>query len=66
MLEYVKTILLKVSFDKALFEKELKKGVKALEREELLQLEQWCCEEFSDRHLLVLSDVFPDVQECLI
>ena len=66
MLEYVKTILLKVNFDNTLFEKELKKGLRALEREDLLQLEQWCCEEFSDRHLPVLGRVFPEVQECLV
>ena len=30
MLEYVKMILLKVSFDKMLFEKELTKGLKML------------------------------------
>jgi hypothetical protein len=66
MLEYIKTILLKVSFDKVLFEKELKKGLRALDQEDLLQLEQWCCAEFSDRHLPALSRVFPEVQECLV
>ena len=66
MLEYIKTILLKVSFDKTLFEKELKKGLRVLEREDLLQLEQWCYEEFSDRHLAALGGVFPEVQECLV
>ena len=58
MLEYVKTILLKVSFDSMLFEKELRKGLEALEREELLQFRQWCYEKFSDMHLVALGRVF--------
>ena len=37
MLEYAKTILLKVSFDRALFEKELRKAVRTLAPDELLQ-----------------------------
>ncbi|GAA4441674.1 hypothetical protein GCM10023188_40480 [Pontibacter saemangeumensis] len=66
MLEYTKQILAKVSFDKMLFEKELKKGLRVLEQEDLLLLEQWCYEEFSDRHLPALGRVFPEVQECLL
>lgn len=66
MLEYTKVILSKVSFDDTLFEKELKKGLRALEREDLLQLEQWCFEEFPDRHLPVLGRAFPEVQESLV
>ncbi|GAB3531185.1 hypothetical protein GCM10027443_13010 [Pontibacter brevis] len=58
MLEYVKTILLKVSFDNMLFEKELRKGLKVIEREELWQFRQWCYETFSDRHLVALCMVF--------
>lgn len=63
MLEYVKIILLKVSFDGILFEKELRKGLKMLRREELLQFEQWCYEKFADKYLFVLSRVFPEVHE---
>jgi hypothetical protein len=66
MLEYTKTILAKVSFDRALFEKELKKGMNMLGSEEAQQLEQWCRERFSDRHLPALRDAFPEVQECLV
>jgi hypothetical protein len=58
MLEYIKTILAKVSFDRILFEKELTKGLKMLEREELWQFKQWCYEMFSDTHLITLSKVF--------
>ncbi|PRY16289.1 hypothetical protein CLV24_101134 [Pontibacter ummariensis] len=58
MLEYVKTILLKVSFDKMLFEKELRKALKVLVTEELDHLKQWCYEQFSGMYLLILNKVF--------
>ncbi|MCC9165956.1 hypothetical protein LN893_03780 [Pontibacter sp. XAAS-A31] len=58
MLEYVKTILLKVSFDKVLFEKELKKALKVLLTDELKQLEQWCYQQFSGMYLRILNKVF--------
>jgi hypothetical protein len=58
MLEYVKLILSKVSFDKILFEKELTKSLKMLKRDELLELKQWCHERFSDIHLLIVNRVF--------
>jgi hypothetical protein len=58
MLEYTKTILLKVSFDNSLFEKELRKGLRMLEREELWQLRTWCYDTFAAMHLLTLSKVF--------
>lgn len=59
MLEYVKTILLKVSFDKMLFEKELRKGFRFLEsEEETQQLKHWCYDRFSGIYLLVLNRVF--------
>ena len=41
MLEYAKTILLKVSFDKILFEKELRKALRMLLPAELVQLKEW-------------------------
>ncbi|PRY00370.1 hypothetical protein CLV24_1539 [Pontibacter ummariensis] len=58
MLEYVKTILLKVSFDRTLFEKELGKSFKMLEKEELQQLRKWCYEKFSGIYLFILDRVF--------
>lgn len=48
MLEYSKTILSKVSFDKRLFEKELAKAI-ALIGSEISELKRWCYEKF--RHL---------------
>jgi hypothetical protein len=62
MLEYVKTVLSKVSFDSMLFEKELRKAFRLLEKEELQQLKQWCYEKFSDTYLLVLNRVFVKAQ----
>ncbi|WP_187263140.1 hypothetical protein [Pontibacter beigongshangensis] len=58
MLEYVKTILLKVSFDKSLFEKELRKAFKVLVVEEIKELKQWCYEKFSGVYLRILNRVF--------
>ena len=42
MLEFCKTVLVKVSFDKALFAKELKKSVRWLKRSEIIKLKDWC------------------------
>ncbi|TPE44738.1 hypothetical protein [Pontibacter mangrovi] len=58
MLEYVKTILMKVSFDKMLFEKELRKAFRVLVKEEIEQLKQWCYDQFSGMYLIILNRVF--------
>jgi hypothetical protein len=58
MLEYIKTILLKVSFDKMLFEKELRKAIKVLVKEEIQELKQWCYNQFSGVYLLIINRVF--------
>lgn len=58
MLEYVKTILSKVSFDPYLFEKELKKSVKHLISDELPELQKWCYNQFGDTYLTILNKVF--------
>ncbi|WP_242923384.1 hypothetical protein [Pontibacter liquoris] len=62
MLEYVKTILVKVSFDTMLFEKELRKAFKVLAKEELPQLKQWCYDQFSGMYPLILNKVFTKAQ----
>lgn len=46
MLEYFKTILSKVSFDRRLFEKELRKAIKTLVEKEVEDLKKWCYEQF--------------------
>ncbi len=45
-LDYVKVILQKVSFDAKLFEKELRKAIKALIADEIKELRTWCSEQF--------------------
>lgn len=42
MLNYVKTVLSRVSFDAKLFEKELRKAIRLLIAEEVQELRQWC------------------------
>lgn len=58
MLEYVKTILVKVSFDQKIFEKELRKALKNLFGEDLNDLKQWCYKQFSMEHPAVLDRCF--------
>lgn len=58
MLEFIKTVLQKVSFDKKLFEKELRKALKTLLPEEVNQLKVWCYEQFSDKYVLLLHQYF--------
>jgi len=61
MLEYVKLILQKVSFSRALFEKELRKAIRSLVPEELHQLRTWCYEQFAMRYRLLLDQQFAGV-----
>ena len=58
MLDYVKTILLKVSFSKALFEKELRKALYHVLPVELPDFKNWCYEQFSRLYWVVLNRVF--------
>lgn len=58
MLEYVKTILSKVSFHKDLFEKELKKAISMLIPEEIKELKSWCYNKFAASYLNILNRCF--------
>ncbi|MDN5200584.1 hypothetical protein QQ008_04405 [Fulvivirgaceae bacterium BMA10] len=58
MLEYVKVILSKVSFDKMLFEKELRKAIKSLVAEEINELKNWCYAKFGHVYLNILNKCF--------
>ena len=58
MLEFKKKILLKVSFDLFLFEKELKKAFQWLSDTDLQHLKSWCYTNFSDLYTAVLDKVF--------
>lgn len=61
MLEYFKTILSKVSFDRWLFEKELKKAIKSLLGEDIASLKEWCYKQFGHLYLSILNKCFPMV-----
>ena len=58
LLDYAKLILQKVSFDKNLFEKELRKAIARLMPAELEDLREWCYDQFSRMHHLVLDRCF--------
>ncbi len=61
MLEYVKTILQKVSFDLRLFEKELRKSIlHYLKPNEVNSLKQWCYEKYyhSEEFTSILDECF--------
>ena len=58
MLSYVKVILEKVSFDRYLFEKELRKSIARLVPSELEELKAWCYEQFSTPYQMVLDKCF--------
>ncbi|MEN8248267.1 MAG: hypothetical protein ABFS32_05000 [Bacteroidota bacterium] len=58
MLEYVKTILKKVSFNGQLFEKELKKAIATLLIEEVAKLKEWCYRKFGQVHEAILNRCF--------
>ena len=61
MLDYVKMILLKVSFNKALFEKELRKALKVLVPAEVPDFRTWCYQQFSRLYRKVLRRVFNEL-----
>lgn len=58
MLNYVKTVLTKVSFDALLFEKELRKAIKLLIAEEVSELRNWCYTRFGQEHEAILNRCF--------
>ncbi|SFQ19371.1 hypothetical protein [Hymenobacter arizonensis] len=63
MLDYVKMILLKVSFNKALFEKELRKALKMLTPTEVPDFRVWCYQQFARIYRRVLQRVFGSLDE---
>ena len=58
MLDYFKKILVKVSFDLKLFEKELLKAINSLLAEEINDLKSWCYKNFSGKYEPVLAKCF--------
>lgn len=61
MLRYAKEILTKVSFDAQLFEKELRKAIKMLVGDELLELRNWCHEKFGKMYHTLINRCFSQV-----
>ena len=51
-------ILEKVCFDKILFEKELRKGIRELLPNEIKSLKVWCYEKFGKIYFKILNKVF--------
>ncbi len=58
MLNYVKTVLTKVSFDARLFEKELKKAIEILIGADIQKLKLWCYTRFGNQHEAILNRCF--------
>ncbi|MFL2571306.1 MAG: hypothetical protein ACJ0QL_05455 [Parvicellaceae bacterium] len=57
MLEFSKQILSKVSFDRTLFNKELKKSITWLQHEDIEKLKIWCLSSFAIYNDLI-TDAF--------
>lgn len=58
MLEYTKTVLEKVSFNEALFTKELMKSIQWVQMEDVNQLYAWCKNLYGNRYEKVIDHCF--------
>jgi len=58
MLDFCKQILLKVSFDRQLFRKELTKMISMLKGDEVILLKVWCLATFGAQYQDVIQEVF--------
>lgn len=58
MLELCKTILIRISFDKNLFRKELRKSITWLKPHERIILKVWCLAQFGHLYKDIILDVF--------
>lgn len=58
MLEFSKKVLHKVSFDRSLFEKELRKALKWIKKEEQLIFKTWCLATFGGMYSDVIMKTF--------
>jgi hypothetical protein len=61
MFEYSKEILTKVSFDRNLFNKELKKAITWLKKDERKLLMMWCLATFGNRYGDIILAAFRQV-----
>ena len=60
MLELSKNTLLKVSFDKKLFKKELNKSIRWVSKKEIIKLKVWTLSSFSEYKNVIL-EVFDNI-----
>lgn len=58
MLEYTKTVLEKVSFNEALFTKELMKSIQWVQMDDANQLYAWCKTLYGNRYEKVIDHCF--------
>lgn len=58
MLEYSKTVLEKVSFNRDLFRKELEKSKRMLKEDEIELLQTWCRMSFTEKYPDIIGEVF--------
>ena len=58
MLQFCKKVLAKVSFDRALFAKELKKSMIWLKGAERESLKQWCLKKYGDLYGEIILATF--------
>ena len=65
MLEFSKSVLKKVSFDKKLFRKELKKASRWVKKEERTLLKAWCLATFGNQYKDVIYEVFEKGKEAI-
>jgi hypothetical protein len=61
MLEFCKQVLHKVSFDRRLFEKELRKSLKLISKEDLKSFQKWCLITFGVMYPEVIQNVFESI-----
>lgn len=61
MFELSKQILQKVSFDRSLFSKELKKAIKWIKEDETLLLKAWCLATFGHMYQDVIYEAFDSI-----
>jgi hypothetical protein len=58
MFELSKVILQRVSFDRHLFSKELKKAIRWIKREDLHAFKAWCQAHFGNKYPDVIEETF--------
>jgi len=58
-IRYAKEVLTKVSFEKNIFERELKKFLKIISPEQQSELELWCRDKFEKDHKAIINSAFP-------